>query len=608
MAVCPLPSSSPMPVVDPAMIVLATLVASLILFVTDALRYEVVAILVVLVLAMTGTLRAEEAFASFASPAIVLIVSMYVFGHAFTRYGVSEGIGARLLRFRKGREASLVGRMVLVSGLLSSFLSNTGVVATLIPVCSSVARRFRLSASHLLMPMSAGTLLGGLVTVIATSKNIAVNQIIEEHGLEPFALFEFALFGLLLLGIGALYFMTIGRRLLPTSEVDQSLSDRYQVPKFVTEVLVEPTSTLINRAVADTDLFGKYNISVLGIVRAGGEGTVLAPGPYNRIRPDDTLILQGEPDDIMRMRRDLTMEEKRSVDTSTTRLYSDDVRLVEAVVPAGSFLAGQTLESGDFHASSGCNVVALSKAGEVRLSRVQDAVLDVGDTLLLQGHAREIERVRRERILIVLDELEQPDLGRGALIAVGLLVAVLLAGTFTHINLAVLAMAGAAGLVLTGTVRAQEVPRVVNWSVVALLGGMLALGKAFSRVNLDQNIADWFVGLGAEGLSPYGMLAVLLVGSVLFTQVMNYIATAVIMAPVAISLATAAGLDPRPFLMAVIAGTEFAFMSPIAHQSNAMVLGPGGYRYKHFLIAGAPLTLVLVLATLFLIPFFWPLV
>jgi di/tricarboxylate transporter len=193
------------------------------------------------------------------------------------------------------------------------------------------------------------------------------------------------------------------------------------------------------------------------------------------------------------------------------------------------------------------------------------------------------------------------------MISVALLVAVLLAGTFSHVNLAVLAMAGAAGLVLTGTVRAQEVPRVVNWSVVALLGGMLALGKAFSRVHLDQTIADWFVGLGEEGMSPRMMLGVLLVGSVLFTQVMNYIATAVIMAPVAIAMATAAGLDPRPFLMAVIAGTEFAFMSPIAHQSNAMVLGPGGYRYKHFMIAGGPLTVMLIAASLVLIPMFWPL-
>ncbi|TDJ76352.1 MAG: SLC13 family permease [Planctomycetota bacterium] len=596
-----------MPLIDPQYIVLATLLGSLVLFVTDALRYEVIAVLIVLLLASTGCLTQQEAFAGFSSPAVVLIGAMYVFGHAFTRWGVSEAISRRFLTAKGGGEAGLVLRIVLVSGLMSAVLSNTGVVATLIPVCSALARRYRIPISRLLMPMSFGTLLGGLVTVIATSKNIAVNEYIRSQtDIEPFGLFEFSHFGLILLAVGCLYFYGPGRALLPRSPLDQTLSERYQVPKFVTEVLVESSSTLINRAVADADLFAKYNVSVLGLVRAGGEGTVLAPGPYNRIRVDDTMILQGEPEDIVRLHKDLGLSQRPWVDTAERRLYADDVRLVEAVIPAGSRLAGRTLEGYEFNTRTALNVVALSKHGELLLQRMQHTPLEVGDTLLLQGHVKDIERARRERQLIVLDEVEQPKMGRGAAISVGLLLLVLLLATTTTLPLSVLALGGAVGLVLTGTVRAQEVPRVIDWSVLALIGGMLALGNAFTIYGLPERATDWLLSLGSLGLGPHALLIVLLVTTVLLTQVLNYITTAVIMTPIAIQLAQSLGVDSRPFLMAVIAGSEFAFLSPVAHQSNAMVLGPGGYRYKDFLKAGSVLTLIMVLISAVLIPYFWP--
>lgn len=588
-------------------IVLATLIGSLVLFLTDAIRYEVVALLVVAVLAGSGCLTGREAFEGFASPAVVLIVSMYVFGHAFTQWGVAEMIGQRFLRAEEGQEGRLVFRVVLVSGLLSAVLSNTGVVATMIPVCSGLARTYRIPVSRLLMPMSFGTAMGGLLTVIATSKNIAVNEIIEAEGLKPFGLFDFSLFGLILLGLASLYFLGPGRSLLPRSPVDQSLSDRYQVRKFVTEALIEPSSTLINRSVADADLFGAYGITVLGIVRAGGEATVLAPGPYNRIRPGDTLILQGEPSAIVRMRDELDLREKEWVDAGDTRLYSDDVSLVEAVIPAGSPIAGQTIKGYGFRTRTGLNVLAISRQGELQGQSMLDVPLQVGDTLLVQGHRADIERQVHATRLIMLDEVKAPRRGKGAKISAGLLALILLLGAFTSIELSVLACCGAVALLLLGVVRADELPSIVNWPVLFLIGGMLALGKAFGLYEWDERVAEWLT-LAGDGLSPRTLLLFVSVATALMTQVLNYISTAIIMTPVAIQLATQLGVDPRPFLMAVIACSEFSFMSPIAHQSNAMVMGPGGYRYRDFLRAGTILTVLMVLASWLLIPVFWPLV
>lgn len=592
---------------DPELIVLATLAGSLILFVTDALRYDLVAMLVVLALAATGCLTPKEAFEGFSSPAVMLVAAMYVFATAVQRTGVTEFIGGRLLGGKAPSEARLAFRVTLVSGLLSSVLSNAAVVATLIPVMGSASRRSSIPISRLLIPLAYGSLLGGLCSVIGTSKNIAVNQLIDEHGSRPFGVFEFSLYGVTLLVVGSLYFLWPGRSLLPRQRVKQSLSEHYQVPKFVTEVLVEPSSSLINRAVGDKELFGQYGITVLGLVRSQGEATVLAPGPYNRVRSDDVIILQGEPEAILRMRKELNLPERPNVQVGDTLLASADVRLVEAVVPVGSQLVGQTLAATDFRKSTGLNVLAISKNGDVQPSKIADTQLEVGDALLIQGHAPDIESVRKRRALIVLDELETGKVTRRTWLVVLLLAAVLGLATVGLVKLSVAALAGAMVLVLTKLVRADEVRASIDWSVLVLIGGMLALGKAFDKHGLDDEVAGWIVGLGKSGVGATGAILILLVSTNLMTQAISHVAAAVIMTPVAISLAEQLGCSDRPLLMAVLTGASLSFMSPVAHQSNAMVMGPGDYRYRNFLRAGTPITIILLMLAAVLLPIFFPL-
>ena len=379
------------------------------------------------------------------------------------------------------------------------------------------------------------------------------------------------------------------------------------MPKFVTELLVEPSSTLINRSVADVEIFDEYHVTVLGIVRSGGENSVLAPGPYNRIRADDTLILQGSPEDILRMSRELPMKQRPSVDTPEGRLYSDDVQLLEAVIPAGSRFVGQSLTSSEFRTHTQLNVLAISKHGELQLKRIQEIVLEVGDTLLVQGHVRDIERARTGRQVLVLDALDHPRRGvRSAIAPVALLAAVLLGATFTSLSLSVLALAGAVGLVLLRSVRVEEIYRAIDWSVLVLVGGMLALGVAFKRVRLSDDVASWLQALSDGGMGPTALMAVVLVASIALTQVLNHVATAVIMTPIAMDMANNMNLSTRPFLMAVVVGSSLAFLSPVAHQANAMVMGPGGYKYRDFLRVGTPLAVITALVAAALIPLFFP--
>jgi di/tricarboxylate transporter len=519
-------------------------------------------------------------------------------------------------RFSRGRccggERGLVARVTILAGLLSSVLSNTGVVATMIPICNGLARRKRLSISRLLMPMAFGSLLGGLVTVLATSTNLVINQSLRDAGVEPFGLFEFSHLGLGLLAVGSLYLLGPGRALLPRSPVGQSLSERYQVPRFVTEILVEPTSTLINRAVADIEVFAKHRVTVLGLVRGGGESPLLAPGPYNRVRADDTLILQGSPEDIVALSEEIPLRERAYVDTSDARLVSDDVRLVEALVPAGSDLVGATLATSEFRTRTGLNVVAISKSSGVQLQRLLEVELEVGDTLLVQGHLRDLERARQGREVLVLSEVGTPRFGRNGWVTLATLLGVLLAAaTAPGVSLGALALAGVLVLVGTRVVRTDEAYRSIDWGVVFLVGGMLALGRAFQEHVLDpertRDASDLLATWVAEGrLGPTALLAGVLGATVLLTQVLNNASTAVIMTPIALEVAAAAGLGPRPFLMAVVTGSSLGFLSPVAHQANAMILGPGGYRYRDFLRVGTPLAVLLLGVSLLLIPALWP--
>ena len=601
-----------MPLIDPVLVVLALLALSLVLFVAEVVRYDLVALAVACGLVLAGALPARVAFEGFSSEAVVLIACMYVFGHAFTRSGAAEVLSRQVLRGRVTSERGLVARVTVLAGLLSSVLSNTGVVATMIPICNGLARRKRLSISRLLMPMAFGSLLGGLVTVLATSTNLVINQSLRDAGVAPFSLFEFSHLGLALLAVGSLYLVGPGRALLPRSPVGQSLSERYQVPRFVTEILVEPTSTLINRAVADIEVFARHSVTVLGLVRAGGESPLLAPGPYNRVRADDTLILQGSPEDIVALSEEVPLRERKYVDTSDARLVSDDVRLVEALVPAGSDLVGATLSSAEFRTRTGLNVVAISKSSGVQLQRLLEVELEVGDTLLVQGHLRDLERARQGREVLVLSEVGTPRFARNGWITILTLLGVLLAAALLPgLSLGALALAGVLVLVGLRVVRTDEAYRAIDWGVVFLVGGMLALGRAFQMHVLDpertQDASNLLAGLVADGhTTPTVLLAGLLGATVLLTQVLNNASTAVIMTPIALEVAGAAGLDARPFLMAVVAGSSLGFLSPVAHQANAMILGPGGYRYRDFLRVGAPLTVLLLVASVVLIPALWP--
>ena len=300
------------------------------------------------------------------------------------------------------------------------------------------------------------------------------------------------------------------------------------------------------------------------------------------------------------------MKPRPSVEMGTTRLYSDDVSLVEAVIAAGSPFVGRTLITSEFRSRTGLNVIAISKHGQVQLQSIRETPLEVGDTLLVQGHDRDLKRARRGRGLLIVDEVDRGTDSKRGNACIAILLAVLAAATLTSVSLAILALCGVGGLLAVRAVRAENLYRVIDWQVLVLIGGMLALGTAFDRWDLSDDLAAWIIGLSENGLSPHTVLIIVLVCTTLLTQVLNHVTTAVLMTNVALELAAALNVAERPLLMAVVTGSSLAFLSPVAHQANAMVMGPGGYRYRDFLRAGAPLALISMAVAAILIPIFWP--
>lgn len=592
---------------NPSWVVLLTLIGSFALMFSDLLRYDLVALLVVLSLVLFGALNPQEAFAGFSSEAPVVVACMCIFGRAMSRWGVAEGLCQRLFRSPDTGEAGMVVRLSMVAGVFAAFMTDSAVVGVLIPIAHALSRQRKVPISRLLLPISFGCFFGDLLLVVGSAKNIALNGALRDLGARPFDMFEFTHFGACVMVLGVAYMAGPGRKLLPKSSVSDSLSERYHIPKFVTEVVIEPTSDLIGRTTSELRWARDYNVGLLGVVRGEGQDTQLVPSPYTRIEGGDLLIVQGEPEHVLRLQRELGLQLGQPAKLGDTMLRSDDVQLVEAVVPAGSDLLGRTLAESDFRARTGLHVLAISKHGEVVVQKIGRTPIGVGDTFLIQGHRPDVERARREREILVLGEHEQPRIGSRAWVTVGLLVAVMALAGFGVLTLGVAALAGAVLLVLTGCVQVREVYESIDWVVIILIGGMLALGKAIDKHELGAALANWVTSIDYLAAHPRLLIVGLCVLAVTLAQAATSVGTAVLLAPVALSLAAGLGVNERAFLMAVLCGTNCAFLSPVANAANAMVVGPGGYRLRDFLRAGLPLTALIVILAGLVIPVLWPL-
>lgn len=583
-----------------AVFVLGLLVISLVVLATSWLRYDVVAALIIIALSASGTLSVQQALAGFSNPALILIAAMFIVGRAVMQTGLADLGARRLVTFAARSETRLILAMSAGAALLSSILNNTTVIAIFIPISITTANRLGVPPNRILMPLAFAALLGGMCSLIGTSTNLAINGVLESAHVPSFDLFEFSVIGLILTTIGILYMTFVGRRQLHRSGEAMSLTDRYHVRRFLTEILVQPDSDLVGKPVSVDSLEGRYGIHVLGIVRAEGNA-VLAPTPYNYVRKGDTMILQGEPQDLLRFQNETGLAPVPNVKVGDVDLRSSDVQVMEAIVPTNSPMLGQPLHRTPLKESYNTNVLAVWRDHESYSHGFRNLRLAAGDVILLQAHERDLERLRRDQLLIFVGTLRQPpSISPKSWITVFVILVGVILATIKIVPISIVAIAMAVTMVLARCVDPDEIYESIDWKIILLTAGLLPLGEAFREHGLAKAVADGLLSI-AHGGDSLLCLASLFGATVLLTQTMTNLAAGVLLAPVALGIAEQLHLPPHPFVLAVLFGASTSFITPFGHPVNLMVMGPADYRFRDFVRVGLGLTVVVGLAAIFLL-------
>ena len=772
-------------------LVLAILAAAIVMFITERIRVDVVALMVLVSLTLTGLVTPTEALSGFANLAVVTVWAVLILSAGLGRTGVAGLIGHQVLRLSGQSEARLVALIMLLVGALSGFMNDIGVAALMLPVVVDIARRTGRPPSRLLMPLAFAALLGGLNTLIGTPPNSLVSEALRQYGLEPFHMFDYTPTGIVVMLAGISFMVLVGRHLLPSRDikdlpendratpseffglrerlfvirlpkdsvltgktlaqsrlgaalglnvlailrtdqnrlapdalavlrsgdrllvegrpdrlaelrgqrmlvqeaeqlaVEQLLSAeiglaeleispqssllgqtleqidfrrrfgavvlairrgggtvrtnleklplqrgdvllvqgtgeqletlqtesafllsgaealaRYHLEERLVTMRVPEDSPLVDKTLLESRLGDAFGLGVLGIVREGS--TKLMPGAGERLATGDLLLAKGRPDDLRTMEglQDLEIDTEPPPDVS--KLESEHVGLVEAVLSPRTTLAGKTLRQIHFRDKYGLSVLAIWREGRAYRSELRDMALRFGDALLLYGPRERLRVLGQEPDFLVLTVAAQetPRLSK-APIALLIMAIVLVPVILDWLPIAITAVAGVVLMVLTRCLTMEEAYGAIEWKAVFLIAGMLPLGIAMEQTGAARFLAEGMVGL-VGGLGPVAVLAGLFVLAALASQVMPNPAVAVLLAPVALNTANDLGISPYPLMMAVAVSASAAFLSPVGHSANVLVMGPGGYRFADFTKVGIPLTLVVLAVVVVVLPILWP--
>lgn len=585
---------------------LGILAAAVVAFATERLPVDLVALLVMAALMLTGLVTVAEGLSGFSNPATITVAAMFVLSAALTRTGALEALSRLLVRWSRHPFAFLL-LLIPLAALPSAFINNTPVVAVFLPLVLTVCSKRGFSPSKFLIPLSYAAQFGGTCTLIGTSTNILVSTLSERAGYRAFTMFEFSQLGLLFVAIGTVYFVLVGYWLLP-KRPGQELTATYQLGEYITEMHVMPGSPLIDKTVTAAQIGQRYEVTVLEILR--DQQKLFSP-TAEAIRAHDVLLVRGRVPDLMQFKNANGLEIEPEFKLRDDQLQTEDITLVEALVPPQSTWIGRTLTELNFHRLTNTIVLAIQRRGQTIREKLRAVRLQLGDALLLLGPKPDIARLRADPNVIVLEPIDEPSLRLRrrpvALLIVALVVALAALPVWQGKPLPILvtALLGALALVLTRCLSLSEAYAAIDWRVIVLLAGVLPLGIAMEKTGTAERLADWTLWLvGPWG--PVAALAMLYLLTAILTECMSNNACAVLLTPIAIATAERLEVSPLPFLMAIMFAASTAFATPIGYQTNTMIYNPGGYRFADFLRVGVPLNLIFWIVATVMIPRFWP--
>ena len=583
---------------------LGIILVAVILFATEKLRVDMIALLVLLTVALTGLVSPEEAFSGFSSPAVITVWAVYMVSGGLFKTGVADVLGERIIRLAGSNEPRLIAVIMLASGTMSAFMNNIGAAAVLLPAVVGISRQAKIPLSRLLIPLSFASLMGGNMTLIGTPPNILATSILTERGFEGFEFFDFTPLGVIVFASGILYMVLVGRHLLPIRQTAEEQQTQ-QLRAYISEVRVLANSPLAGKTLIESRLGSEYDLSVLAILRDGELCRNLHRD--TRLQVDDLLFIEGEAATLLKAKAKQGLAIEAEPELKLEQLDSDDFHLVEATLSPRTSIAGRTLRNIRFRDRYGFTALAIWRQGEVLTQRLIDVKLKFGDTLLLKGPRAHLPDLQEGNEFLVLEPVSMELRRREkAWLAVGTMVFVLLLTTFFSLHISTALVIGAVVMILTGCLTMDEAYKSIEWRSVFLIAGMLPLGLAMENTGTARFLADQLVNL----LGGYGPLAVMVgiyILAGLITEPMSNAAATVLMVPIAIDVAVELGASPHAFVLATVIGASTSFLTPVGHQANVLVFGPGGYRFLDFTRVGWLLNLVILIVTLIFLPLLWPL-
>lgn len=613
---------------------LGILAVAILLFITEWLRVDVVALGVVVVLILTGVLTTNEAISGFSSSAVMTIAALFVVGGAVMQTGLAGNIGRRILTIAGGSQTRLLIVIMAAVALLSGFMSDTGTVAVLLPAILSLALNTKISPSKLLIPLAIGSLLGGAMTLIGTPPNIIVSDVLRVAGYQPFQFFDYTPIGLILLVIGIGYMLLVGFRLLPNYrpkqdvqrvETPEELVELYKLPDNLFRLRVRRSSPLDGKSLEHSGIRQKYSMNILDILRDSNprevaklgerriiiesEPELISPEPETTLIAGDLLIVQGEASDVSFGAAQLNLGLQPVQPADQQVLVNTEIGLAEILLPPRSRLVGKTIVNSRIGTLYRLTVLGIHRPGMDDELELKTTPLRFGDTLLVQGAWEDILALRRRRRDFVVmgqpEEMIAAPARKKAPIALLILAAMLLLMITGLIPVAAASMLAGLAMILTGCLTIDDAYEAVDWKSIVLIAGMLPMAIALEKVGLVELAANGLTASFGTMSSLVVMTSLFLITS-LFTQVLSNTATTVLIAPIALATAQNMGLQPQAFMMTIAIAASMAFASPVASPVNTLVMGAGNYKFSDYIKVGVPLILIAMVITVLVLPLLWP--
>jgi di/tricarboxylate transporter len=580
-------------------IVLGLLVLAIILFATEVASVDVVTIFILAILCLTKVLTPKEAFDGFSSDFIIILASIFIMVGALQKTGVIDTFIARLISIKKYPPRVILFFVMIVAALSSAFMNNTTITALMLNPTIGLSKLSGIAPSKILMPLAFASILGGTCTLIGTSTNVAGSGYIAAQGLEHIGMFDFLPIGLVLLGVGILYMMTIGQMLLPVNQ-KESLEEDYSVRDYLSEVVILEKSELIGEKVVESAI-SKLNFSIVSIIRNKQK---FVPNNFTKLEENDLILVKGPVDNLLKIKELKGVEIKADLLGLSTE--ENELHLAELMVIGDSETLKRTVEQINFRQRFGLSILAIHRKGIIIREKIGKLKLKVGDLILVQGDKTSIDLIRskNDNFIILDDYKPELNLKRKGVFTILFFALSIILGTTGILPLSISFLIGALLTVIFKCINADEIYDDIDWRLLILIGGMSAFAIAMTKTGADKYVADYILDI-FKPMGNYGVLGGFILLTVLLTQPLSNAAAALVVLPIGLQTAHQLSVNPLTFAVAIMLSASVSLLTPF-EPACILVYGPGKYKFLDFVKVGGLLTLVMMVILVFIIPVFFP--